>query len=207
MTAAVRFAQPTGPVPDHPLDANGVGGHKHWRGAKHVRPVGSREGVSRHAASRHRGVPRPRALLVEPVDDRLRLNRRTFVGASLAVGGAVAAGPAVAGCVTAPTTATTKAMSGCGRSMVQRCPRSLRSSASSTTRLVRPRAPRSQPQPTGVDAARVHQAAHPRAQGRQGRLPPGWSRRLAPLLDSEVFLSRCSRLCISRKGNDDYEKA
>jgi xanthine dehydrogenase YagT iron-sulfur-binding subunit len=32
------------------------------------------------------------------VDDRLRLNRRTFVGASLAVGGAVAAGPAVAGC-------------------------------------------------------------------------------------------------------------
>jgi xanthine dehydrogenase YagT iron-sulfur-binding subunit len=33
------------------------------------------------------------------VDDRLaiRLNRRTFVGASLAVGGAVAAGPAVAG--------------------------------------------------------------------------------------------------------------
>jgi hypothetical protein len=27
MTAAVRFAKPTGPVPDHPLDANGVGGH------------------------------------------------------------------------------------------------------------------------------------------------------------------------------------
>jgi xanthine dehydrogenase YagT iron-sulfur-binding subunit len=37
---------------------------------------------------------------VEPVDDRLaiRLNRRTFVSASLAVGGAVAGGPAVAGC-------------------------------------------------------------------------------------------------------------
>ena len=33
------------------------------------------------------------------MDDRIRLNRRTFVGgASLAVGGAVAAGPAVAGC-------------------------------------------------------------------------------------------------------------
>jgi hypothetical protein len=30
--------------------------------------------------------------------------------------------------------------SGCGRSMLQRCPRSLRSSASSTTRLVTPRA-------------------------------------------------------------------
>jgi xanthine dehydrogenase YagT iron-sulfur-binding subunit len=32
------------------------------------------------------------------MDERLRLNRRTFVGASLAVGGAVAAGPGVAGC-------------------------------------------------------------------------------------------------------------
>jgi xanthine dehydrogenase YagT iron-sulfur-binding subunit len=32
------------------------------------------------------------------MDERLRLNRRTFVGASLAAGGAVAAGPGVAGC-------------------------------------------------------------------------------------------------------------
>jgi xanthine dehydrogenase YagT iron-sulfur-binding subunit len=37
---------------------------------------------------------------VEPVDDRfaIQLNRRTFVGASVALGGAVAAGPGVAGC-------------------------------------------------------------------------------------------------------------
>jgi xanthine dehydrogenase YagT iron-sulfur-binding subunit len=54
-------------------------------------------------ARKTRGLCRRTALngtSLQPVDDRLaiRINRRTFVGASLAVGGAVAAGPAVAGC-------------------------------------------------------------------------------------------------------------
>ena len=86
MMGAVRFAKRIGRARDRPLDAKGVGVHSIGVGAKHVRSVGSREGA---AASRHRAVPCPRASLAELVDDRLRFNRKTFVGASLAVCGTI----------------------------------------------------------------------------------------------------------------------